>query len=90
MEASRGNFWAPASPLLPRLNPTCISCTPPWHDPQTVVFTDAWKAVLYPSQAGLGSVLLATRRHVSRMADLTATEWQDFQMVVMALEPALE
>ena len=38
--------------------------------------------------AALGSVLLATHRLVSHMADLTAAEWQEFQVVITSLERA--
>lgn len=90
MGAGNPVFRALASAPAARLNRECVSCTPPQHDPDTIFFTDGWKAVLHPSQCGLGNVLLATRRHVPRMADLTPAEWRDFQTVIAALEPALE
>lgn len=90
MGGAKPLFRALAAPPPAQLSRECISCTPPQHDPETLFFTEGWKAVLHPSQCGLGNVLLATRRHVPRMADLTPGEWQEFQAVITALEPALE
>lgn len=73
-----------------RFDPVCISCTLPEHDPEIIFFSDHWKVILHPSQCGLGSVLLSARRHVPRMADLSTEEGSDFQVVLRALEPALE
>lgn len=81
---------AHASGTRLQLNPDCVSCTPPEHDPETIFFTDFWKVVLHPSQCGLGNCLLATRRHAPRMADLTPEEGAEFIAVLSVLEPALE
>ncbi|CAM3558253.1 HIT family protein [Deinococcus frigens] len=90
MEAGKAVFRALAAAPHACLNRECITCTPPQDDPDTIFFTDGWKVILHPSQCGLGNVLLATRRHVPRMADLTPAEWQEFQTVIAALELALE
>ena len=73
-----------------QFDPVCISCTLPEHDPEIIFFSDHWKVILHPLQCGLGNVLLSTRRHAPRMADLSAEEASDFQAVVKAVEPALE
>ena len=85
-----GLLGALALPSSFEPDPVCITCTPPERDPETVAFTEHWKIVLHPSQCGLGNVLLATRRHVPRMADLSDIEAQEFQAVLRVLEPALE
>lgn len=83
-------FFAFGAPPEAQFEMSCISCTPPDADPETLCFGDHWKVLLHPSQCGLGNVLLATRRHVPRMADLTAEEGREFQILIAMLEPALE
>ncbi|WP_424950147.1 HIT family protein [Deinococcus sp.] len=83
-------FRAFLEPPELNLNRECVTCTPPEGDPETIFFTDHWKVLLHPSQCGLGNVLLASRRHVPRMADLSTDEWAEFQTVSEALEPSLE
>jgi diadenosine tetraphosphate (Ap4A) HIT family hydrolase len=79
-------FRAFKTPPEMKLNRECITCTPPNDDPEIIFFSGYWKVLLHPSQCGLGNVLLASRRHVPRMADLSAEEWAEFQNVFAALE----
>lgn len=72
------------------LNPHCVTCTQPGEDGGTIGFTENWKVILHPDQSGLGSCLVAPRRHVARMADLTGVEWKEFSEIISELEPALE
>jgi len=72
------------------LDPACVTCTQPEHDPDVIAFTDHWKIVLHPDQTTAGSCLIGTRRHARKLSSLTADEAADFHQLVMVLEPALE
>jgi diadenosine tetraphosphate (Ap4A) HIT family hydrolase len=71
------------------LNPGCIACTSPSGDGTLICFTDHWKAILHPNQAGLGNTLIASLRHVQRLCDLTEEETRDFHAFWRVYEPAL-
>ena len=72
------------------LDPACVTCTQPEHDPDVIAFTDHWKIVLHPDQTTAGSCLIGARRHVQKLSSLTTDEASDFHHVVAVLEPALE
>lgn len=71
-------------------NRECISCTPPEDDDGIIAFTDHFKAIIHPNQSSLGAVLVATRRHVARIADFSPEEAAEFVPLLAVLEPAME
>jgi len=76
---------------VPRdLDTRCITCTPPEHDPDVIVFTDHWKVVLHPDQTVAGACLIGGRRHAPKVSSLTAIEAADFFELYATIEPALE
>ena len=50
------------------LDPACVTCTQPEHDPDVIAFTDHWKIVLHPDQTTAGSCLIGARRHVQKLS----------------------
>jgi diadenosine tetraphosphate (Ap4A) HIT family hydrolase len=72
------------------LDPSCVTCTQPEHDPDVIAFTDHWKVVLHPDQTTAGSCLVGCRRHARSVSSLTAEEAADFHLLFKALEPGLE
>jgi diadenosine tetraphosphate (Ap4A) HIT family hydrolase len=72
------------------LNNSCIPCTPPQNEKFLIGFTDAWKVILHPHQAHIGSCLVTTRRHVGQLTNLTENECADFLNIIQVLETALK
>ena len=49
-----------------------------------------WKALLHPNQSSLGSALIVSLRHVSKVGALTRVEMADFHQLFRQLESTLE
>lgn len=73
-----------------RLDPVCISCTPPEDDPLTVAVSEFWKLVLHPDQTEPGALLLVSLRHVAKVGDLNDHEALEFFALYRLVEAALE
>ena len=71
-------------------HPECITCTQPHDDDGIIAFTDNFKIILHPNQSSIGSVLIATRRHVGRICDFNVDESGEFITLFSTLEPVLE
>ena len=74
----------------PQLNKECITCTPPEHDDRIITFSEYFKVILHPDQTSIGSVIIATRRHVGRICDFKEKELKEFGEIISIFEPALE
>lgn len=56
----------------------------------TLYKTDNWCVTLHPAQGYLGRCIVATKRHVESLSDLSEEEWFDFFTLVKKLEPAFK
>ena len=74
----------------PQLNMECITCTVPEHDDRIIAFSECFKILLHPDQTSIGSVIIASRRHVGRISDFIEKELKEFGEIVSVFEPALE
>jgi diadenosine tetraphosphate (Ap4A) HIT family hydrolase len=72
------------------VNPVCAGCTQPPEDELLIAFTEHFKVILHPNQSSLGNVIIASRRHVARIADFNAAEQAEFIPLFTLIEPALE
>jgi len=86
----RMKLYAYRVPPKANYNRECISCTHPKDDDNLIAFTDHFKVILHPNQSSIGSVIIASRRHVARICDFTHEESSEFLPLFAALEPALE
>ncbi|EDY83258.1 hypothetical protein VDG1235_2883 [Verrucomicrobiia bacterium DG1235] len=74
----------------PLLNKECITCTQPEHDDRIIAFTQLFKVLLHPDQTSIGSVLIASRRHVGQISGFGNEEKREFIDLISDFEVALE
>lgn len=77
-------------PPEPRLVSECVSCTQPDADDRIIAFTELFKVILHPNQTSVGTLIVATRRHVPRLADLSPAESDELINLLKVVETSLE